>query len=160
MSFKVKDPSLASKGKLLTEWAFMHMPVLRIIKKRFEREKPLEGVTVGACLHVTKETAALVEVLTSGGAQVALCGSNPLSTQDEVAAALAEKGVNVYAWRGETTEEYYWCINQVIDRKPQVTLSTRKEKRPYPTLKGEPKKPQQGCSDFKQWKNLERSGTP
>jgi len=145
MSFKVKDPSLASKGKLLTEWAFMHMPVLRIIKKRFEREKPLEGVTVGACLHVTKETAALVEVLTSGGAQVALCGSNPLSTQDEVAAALAEKGVNVYAWRGETTEEYYWCINQVIDRKPQVTLDDgadlvttihTKRKEALPNVKG------------------------
>jgi len=123
--FKVKDLNLASKGELLTEWAFMHMPVLRSIKQRFEEEKPLKGVTVGACLHVTKETAVLVNVLISGGAQVALCGSNPLSTQDEVAAALAKKGVNVYAWRGETTEEYYWCINQVIDKNPHVTLDDR-----------------------------------
>lgn len=120
--FKVKDVELASKGRLLVEWASMHMPVLRQIKRRFEREKPLRNVRVGACLHVTKETAVLVDVLTSGGAEVALCGSNPLSTQDEVAAALAEKKVNVYAWRGENTEEYYWCINQVIDRKPQITL--------------------------------------
>jgi len=77
---------------------------------------------IGACLHVTKETGVLIETLVAGGADIALCGSNPLSTQDEVAAALAEKGINVYAWRGETTEEYYWCVNQAIDRTPQITL--------------------------------------
>jgi len=77
---------------------------------------------IGACLHVTKETAVLMRALTAGGADVALCGSNPLSTQDEVAAALAEEGVSVYAWRGETTEEYYWCVNKVIDHNPLITL--------------------------------------
>jgi len=87
------------------------------------QDKPLKGITLGACLHVTSETGVLVETLTAGGANVALCGSNPLSTQDEVAAALAEeKGISVYAWRGETTEEYYWCVNKVVDHKPMITL--------------------------------------
>ena len=121
-SFKIKNPSLAPQGSLLIEWASMHMPVLNQIKQRFQREKPLVDIMIGACLHVTKETGVLTETLVGGGADVALCGSNPLSTQDEVAAALAEKGINVYAWRGETTEEYYWCVNQVIDRTPQITL--------------------------------------
>jgi len=120
--FRVKDRSLAPQGKLLIEWASMHMPVLNQIKRRFERKKPMKGITLGACLHVTSETGVLVETLTAGGADVALCGSNPLSTQDEVAAALAERGANVYAWRGETTEEYYWCVNKVIDHKPMITL--------------------------------------
>jgi adenosylhomocysteinase len=121
-SFKIKDPNLASQGSLLVEWASKHMPVLNEIRRQFKKEKPLAHIMIGACLHVTKETAVLIEVLTAGGAHVALCGSNPLSTQDEVAAALAEKGVNVYAWRGETTEEYYWCVNKVIDHKPLITL--------------------------------------
>jgi len=120
--FKVKDHSLAPQGSLLIEWASMHMPVLNQIKIRFERERPFKGITLGACLHVTSETGVLVETLTAGGADVALCGSNPLSTQDEVAAALAEKGTSVYAWRAETTEEYYWCVNKVIDHKPMITL--------------------------------------
>jgi len=120
--FKVKDVGLASKGLLQTEWASKHMPVLTQIKKRFNEEKPLKGVTIGACLHVTKETAVLVDALLAGGAKVALCGSNPLSTQDDVAAALAEKGVKVFAWRGQTTEEYYWCVGRVIDYKPVITL--------------------------------------
>jgi adenosylhomocysteinase len=120
--FKVKDLHLASDGVLLVEWASSHMPVLGQIRQRFEREKPLRGLTIGGCLHVTKETAVLVETLKMGGANVALCGSNPLSTQDEVAAALAESDVNVYAWRGETTEEYYWCVNKVIDHEPLITM--------------------------------------
>ncbi|MCD6466033.1 adenosylhomocysteinase [Candidatus Bathyarchaeota archaeon] len=120
--FKVKNLNLAHKGNLLIEWASMHMPVLNQIAQRFTAEKPLKGLRIGACLHVTKETAVLVKTLAAGGAEVALCGSNPLSTQDEVAAALAEAGIKVYAWRGETTEEYYWCINQVIDHKPNITL--------------------------------------
>lgn len=120
--FKVKDLTLAEKGKLQIEWASHHMPVLKKITQRFEKEKPLKNVTIGACLHVTKETAVLVEAFLAAGAEVALCGSNPLSTQDEVAAALAEKGAHVYAWRGENTEEYYWCINRVIDHKPDITL--------------------------------------
>jgi adenosylhomocysteinase len=120
--FKVKDKSLAPKGNLQIEWASEHMPVLNEIKKRFKKEKPLTGFTLGACLHVTKETAVLVETFLASGAKVALCGSNPLSTQDDVAAALAEKGVNVFAWRGQTTEEYYWCVEQVIDHRPAITL--------------------------------------
>jgi adenosylhomocysteinase len=120
--FKVKDISLAQKGFLLIEWAQKHMPVLNQIRQQFEKEKPLANIVIGACLHVTKETAVLVEALVAGGAKVALCGSNPLSTQDEVAAALAEKGANVYAWRGETTEEYYWCVNKVINHTPLITL--------------------------------------
>ncbi|MEM2937085.1 MAG: adenosylhomocysteinase [Candidatus Bathyarchaeia archaeon] len=121
-NFKVKDESLASKGNLQIGWASKHMPVLNQIKKRFSEENPFKGVMIGACLHVTKETAVLVDALLAGGAEVALCGSNPLSTQDDVAAALAEKGVHVFAWRGQTTEEYYWCIERVIDFKPVITL--------------------------------------
>jgi len=120
--FKVKDISLAKQGVMSIEWASKHMPVLNQIRRQFEKEKPLANVVVGACLHVTKETAVLIEALTAGGADVSLCGSNPLSTQDEVAATLAEKEVNVYAWRGETTEEYYWCVNKVIDHTPLITL--------------------------------------
>lgn len=122
MEFKVKDVSLASKGALLVDWASAHMPVLNQIKSRFEQEQPLKNVVVGACLHVTKETAVLVQALMAGGAEVALCGSNPLSTQDEVAAFLAKNGVKVYAWRGQNKEEYYWCVNQAIDHTPQMTL--------------------------------------
>ena len=120
--FKVKNLSLADKGKLLIEWASNHMPVLNQIAQRFSEEKPLKGLRVGACLHVTKETAVLVKTLAAGGAEVALCGSNPLSTQDEVAAALAKMGIKVYAWRGESRDEYYWCINRVIDHQPMITL--------------------------------------
>jgi adenosylhomocysteinase len=120
--FKVKDQNLTPQGALLVEWAAKHMPVLNQIRQRFEKERPLKNLTVGACLHVTKETAVLAETLKAGGAEVALCGSNPLSTQDEVAAYLAEKGIKVYAWRDQTTEEYFWCINKVLDHKPRVTL--------------------------------------
>jgi adenosylhomocysteinase len=120
--YKVKDINLAPQGALLVEWASKHMPVLAQIRERFEKEKPLSGITVAACLHVTKETAVLAETLKAGGATVALCGSNPLSTQDEVAAYLATKGIHVYAWREQKTDEYFWCINTVLDYKPQVTM--------------------------------------
>ena len=122
MEFKVKDVSLAEQGVRLIDWASAHMPVLCQIKGQFEKHKPLKGITFGACLHVTKETAVLVQTLKAGGATVALCGSNPLSTQDEVAAALAQMGVYAYAWRGENSEEYYWCVNKTLDHKPTVTL--------------------------------------
>ncbi|KYH38976.1 MAG: S-adenosyl-L-homocysteine hydrolase [Candidatus Bathyarchaeota archaeon B23] len=121
-SYKVKDIGLAEEGELLIEWASAHMPVLRQIRRRFQEERPLEGVRVGACLHVTKETAVLVKTLEAGGAEVHLCASNPLSTQDEVAAALAKAGTSVYAWRGQTTDEYYWCIDRVIDHRPMLTM--------------------------------------
>jgi adenosylhomocysteinase len=121
-NFKVRNPSLASKGLLQIEWASKHMPVLDQIKTRFSEEKPFKGITLGACLHVTKETAVLIDAFLAGGAKVTLCGSNPLSTQDDVAAALAEKGVHVFAWREQTTEEYYWCVERAIDHNPLVTL--------------------------------------
>lgn len=120
--YKVKDINLAPQGALLVEWAAEHMPVLAQIRDRFEKEKPLSGITIAACLHVTKETAVLAETLKAGGATVALCGSNPLSTQDEVAAHLATKGIHVYAWRDQPTDEYFWCIDQVLGYKPQVTM--------------------------------------
>ncbi len=120
--FQVKDKSLAPQGHLQIEWASKHMPVLSIIKARFEKEKPLKGQTLAACLHVTKETAVLIKVLIAGGAKVALCGSNPLSTQDDVAAALADSGVHVFAWRGQNTEDYYKCIDKVLDFKPTITM--------------------------------------
>jgi adenosylhomocysteinase len=120
--FKVKDASLAIKGHLQIEWASRHMPVLNQIKKRFKEEKPLKDLTLGACLHVTKETGVLVETFLTGGAKVALCGSNPLSTQDNVAAALAGEGVHVFAWREQNTDEYYWCFERAIDQKPVITL--------------------------------------
>jgi len=120
--FQVKDKSLAPQGHLQIEWAAKHMPVLNIIKTRFEKEKPLKGQTIAACLHVTKETAVLIKVLIAGGANVALCGSNPLSTQDDVAAALADSGVHVFAWRGQNTEDYYKCMDKVLDFKPTITM--------------------------------------
>jgi len=120
--FQVKDKSLAPQGHLQIEWASKHMPVLNLIKTRFDKEKPLKGLTLAACLHVTKETAVLVQALTAGGAKVAVCGSNPLSTQDDVAAALADSGVHVFAWRGQNTEDYYKCIDKVLDYKPSITL--------------------------------------
>jgi len=120
--FQVKDKSLAPQGHLQIEWAAKHMPVLGIIKSRFEKEQPLKDQTLAACLNVTKETAVLIKVLIAGGANVALCGSNPLSTQDDVAAALADSGVHVFAWRGQNTEDYYKCIDNVLDFKPTITM--------------------------------------
>ncbi len=120
--FQVKDKTLAPQGHLQIEWASAHMPVLNQIKRRLSKERPLKGLTLGACLHVTKETAVLVDTLMAGGAKVALCGSNPLSTQDDVAAALAEKSVHVFAQRRQTTEEYYWCIDKVLEYEPVITL--------------------------------------
>jgi len=119
---KVKDINLAEQGNLKIEWAEQRMPVLMGIRKEFENAKPLEGIRIGCCLHVTKETAVLVKTLKAGGADVALCGSNPLSTQDDIAAALAKQGIKVFAWRGLNNEEYYECINNVLEIKPQITM--------------------------------------
>jgi len=118
----VKDIKLAHEGKLKIEWAESRMPVLMSIKERFIREKPLRGLRLAACLHVTKETAVLIKTLKAGGAEVAICGSNPLSTQDDVAAALAEESIETYAWRGVNNEEYYWCVDQVLATKPNITM--------------------------------------
>ncbi|MDD5110959.1 MAG: adenosylhomocysteinase [Candidatus Altiarchaeota archaeon] len=119
---KVKDIRLAAQGALKVDWAESHMPVLMEIRKQFTAKKPLRGVTVGFALHVTKETAVLVRTLVAGGARVAIAGCNPLSTQDDVAAALAKEGVDVYAWRGQSAKEYYENLNKVLDHKPQITI--------------------------------------
>ncbi|MCS7186505.1 MAG: adenosylhomocysteinase [Armatimonadetes bacterium] len=123
MHCHIRDESLAEDGLKQIEWADWQMPVLRQIRERFEREKPLQGIRIGACLHVTKETANLMRTLVAGGAQVALCASNPLSTQDEVAAALVKHfGVPVFAIRGEDTETYYKHIHAVLDTQPDITM--------------------------------------
>jgi adenosylhomocysteinase len=119
----VADLSLADAGQVRIEWADRHMPVLASIRERFEREKPLEGIQLGCCLHVTTETANLVRTLVAGGADVALCASNPLSTQDDVAAALVDRyGAEVYAINGEDNETYYAHIAAVCDKRPQITM--------------------------------------
>ncbi len=123
MDFDVKDPGLAEQGRARIEWAAKEMPVLGLIRERFEKEKPLAGIRVGACLHVTTETANLVKTLVAGGAEVALCASNPLSTQDDTAAALAqEQGVRVFAIKGEDNETYYRHLNAVLDFRPHLTM--------------------------------------
>jgi adenosylhomocysteinase len=123
MDCDVKDLGLALKGRERIEWASGEMRVLALIRERFQKERPLAGVTIGACLHVTTETANLVETLFAGGAEVALCASNPLSTQDDVAAALCEEtGIQVYAIKGEDNETYYRHINAVLDTRPNVTM--------------------------------------
>lgn len=118
----VKDPSLASEGRQRIQWAAQEMPVLRLIRERFEREKPLEGAKVSGCLHITTETANLAHTLVTGGADLALCASNPLSTQDDVAAALAEDGISVFAIRGENEKTYYQHIRAALEHRPQVTM--------------------------------------
>ncbi len=123
MDYDVKDIKLADEGKLRIEWAEMTMPVLRLIKKRFKRERPLAGLRVTACLHVTTETANLMKTLQAGGAEVRLCASNPLSTQDDVAASLVQHdGIAVYAIKGEDNKTYYKHIESAIGHRPQVTM--------------------------------------
>jgi len=123
MSYDVKDTSLAEAGGLRVEYAGRRMPVLRQLEQRFSRQRPLEGVRIGACLHVTTETANLVRLLKAAGAEVALCASNPLSTQDDVAAWLAiGLGVPVFAVRGEDNDTYYAHIESVIATRPQITM--------------------------------------
>ena len=123
MKYDVKDIKYAGGGALRIEWANQNMPVLNRIRKRFEKEKPLKGIRLGACLHVTTETASLMQTLKSGGASVALCASNPLSTQDDVASALVKHDkIPVFAIKGEDNRTYYRHINAVLDNKPQFTM--------------------------------------
>src|SRR3954465_15248808 len=123
MDCDVRDLGLAPKGRERIAWAGAEMRVLQLIRERFEKERPLDGIRIGACLHVTTETANLVETLVAGGAEVFLCASNPLSTQDDVAAALCEQDdIEVYAIKGEDNETYYRHIDSVLDRHPQVTM--------------------------------------
>jgi adenosylhomocysteinase len=123
LNYDIKDLNLAAQGLLRIEWAHQGMPVLESIRKRFLKEKPLKGIRLAACLHVTTETASLVRTLKAGGAEVALCASNPLSTQDDVAAALVKADkVPVFAIKGEDSETYYRHIYQALDYKPHLTM--------------------------------------
>ncbi|MDZ4064602.1 MAG: adenosylhomocysteinase [Coriobacteriia bacterium] len=123
MDYEVKDMGLAAAGKARIEWADADMPVLASIRERFEAEKPLAGMRVSACLHVTTETANLMRTLAAGGADIVLCASNPLSTQDDVAAALVQEyGIRTYAIKGEDNDTYYAHIDAAIDHAPHITM--------------------------------------
>ncbi|MBI4949585.1 MAG: adenosylhomocysteinase, partial [Deltaproteobacteria bacterium] len=123
MDYHVKDMGLSGMGKKRIEWAELDMPVLRKVKENFAKKKPLKGTTIAACLHVTTETANLVITLKAGGADVTLCASNPLSTQDDVAASLVKDfGIPVFAIKGEDNKTYYKHLNAALDRKPNITM--------------------------------------
>ncbi len=123
MKYDVKDLNLAGKGRLRIEWANEYMKVLSLIRKHFKKEKPLKGLKVAACLHVTTETANLAYTLKEGGAEVVICASNPLSTQDDVAASLVKDfGIPTFAIKGENNKTYYSHINSVLDMKPNITM--------------------------------------
>jgi adenosylhomocysteinase len=122
VNHKVADLKLADAGRLRIEWAESRMPVLMALREKGRREQPLKGMRIAGCLHVTKETAVLVRTLIAAGAEVSWSGCNPLSTNDEVAAALAAEGISVYAWHGLSVDEFYWCIDRTLDFKPTLTL--------------------------------------
>ncbi len=117
---KVKDQKLAKKGKLSYEWARSHMQILDNTINRLKKSQPFRGITLGVCLHITKETSVLLMGAKELGAKVVACGGNPLTTQDDIAAFLASQGIHIYAWTGETVKEYDWCIEQVLNHKPTI----------------------------------------
>ncbi|GAB4292744.1 MAG: adenosylhomocysteinase [Myxococcota bacterium] len=121
-NFKVRDISLAGEGSDKIEWAESRMPVLLRLREEGKKTKPLAGMRIAGCLHVTRETAVLIKTLIVAGAEVSWSGCNPLSTQDDVAAALAESGVSIYAWHGLTTDEFYWAIDKTLEFNPTLTL--------------------------------------
>jgi adenosylhomocysteinase len=121
-NYDVKDLALAEKGRDRIAWAAKEMPVLRLVRERFEREQPLKGLRFGCCLHITTETANLLLTLQAGGAQIAACASNPLSTQDDVAAALVEAGIPTFAIKGEDNATYYKHLDAVLDTRPNQTM--------------------------------------
>ena len=120
--FKIADPKLAEAGRLRIEWAESRMPVLMALREEGKKTLPLKGMQVAGCLHVTKETAVLIRTIRAAGAEVSWSGCNPLSTQDDVAAALAAEGTSIYAWHGMTKDEFYWCIDKTLEMKPTLTL--------------------------------------
>ncbi len=122
MNHKVADLKLADAGRLRIDWAESRMPVLMTLRERAKREQPLKGQRIAGCLHVTKETAVLIRTILAAGAEVSWSGCNPLSTNDEVAAALAAEGTSIYAWHGMNVQEFYWCIERTLDPKPTLTL--------------------------------------
>ena len=123
MEYRVKDITLADIGKKRIDWAESHMPVLNALRKKFENTKPLQGIKVAGCLHVTKETGVLTKTLKAAGAEVSWCGCNPLSTQDDVAASLArDQEIGIFASRGVSTEEYYADIHSSMKLSPNITI--------------------------------------
>lgn len=120
--YKVKDLKLAKEGKQLVEWAESRMPVLMALRKKYSKTKPFKGYRIAGCLHVTKETAVLVKTFVDAGAQVSWSGCNPLSTNDSVAAALADDGVSIFAWHGMSVKDFYWCIEETLKIHPNLTL--------------------------------------
>src|SRR5690606_3739037 len=122
IQFDIKDPSLAPEGRRRIEWAAREMPVLHQIREQFASEQPLAGIRVLGCAHITTETANLALTLKAGGAESVLCASNPLSTQDDVAAALVAEGIPVFAIKGEDNETYYRHINAALDHKPHILI--------------------------------------
>lgn len=122
VSFKVKDLGLAEEGQLKIEWAESRMPVLMALRERYRESQPLKGHRIAGCLHVTKETAVLIRTLRAAGAELAWSGCNPLSTQDDIAAALAADGVAMFAWHGLSVDDYYWAIDRTLDMRPTLTL--------------------------------------
>ena len=121
-NYTVRDMSLAEQGALRVDWARARMPVMAKIKEEAERTKPLAGMRVAGCLHVTKETAVLIETIRAAGAEISWSGCNPLSTQDDVAAWLAAEGYSVHAWHGQSNDDFYWCIDRTLEFKPTLTL--------------------------------------
>ncbi len=141
-NFKVRDIAMAPQGRKKIEWAESRMPVLMALREKYSKTKPMKGMRVAGCLHVTKETAVLVETLRAAGAEISWSGCNPLSTQDDVAAALAAKGASIYAWHGMNVKEFYWCIEKTLEMNPTLTLddgadlimtvhTKRQDKAPY-----------------------------
>src|SRR4030042_6815186 len=122
MDYDIKNKSLAKQAKLRIEWAGREMPVMKLIQKRFSREKPFKGIRISGCLHITTETANLGLALHEGGADVVLCASNPLSTQDDAAAALVDCGIPVNAIKGEDNQTYYRHIITALEHTPQLTM--------------------------------------
>ena len=120
--YTVADLSLADEGALRVDWARSRMPVLAALRSQAEMDKPLAGMRVAGCLHVTKETAVLIETIRAAGAEISWSGCNPLSTQDDVAAWLAKEGYSVHAWHGQSVEDFYWCIDKTLEFKPTLTL--------------------------------------
>ena len=122
VNYTVADLSLAEEGSLRVDWARSRMPVLAALKAQAEQDKPLAGMRVAGCLHVTKETAVLIETIRAAGAEISWSGCNPLSTQDDVAAWLAREGYSVHAWHGQSVDDFYWCIDKTLEFKPTLTL--------------------------------------
>jgi len=123
MKYHIRDRELQGEGRKRIAWARRRMPVLELIEERFKKEKPLKSINIAACLHVTTETAVLMRVLKAGGARLRLCASNPLSTQDDVAASLVfDEGIEVFSLKGEDKKTYYRHIEEVLEINPQITM--------------------------------------